>query len=223
MDRPEISRTAFVFDLDDTLYPEVDYVRSGRTHVCERLSDTLGIDLHDAVQAAVEAGEKNWLGFLVREAGLPASALETLLWIYRLHPPKIKLGPGWAALLERLERAGRPVVILTDGRSITQRLKVKALGLSHLPVLISEDWGSDKQDPARFRSVMARYPDDFWLYVGDNPAKDFLVPRTLGWHTVGMRTGHQGVHSQRRVDLGPNYQPEVWLDDAVALGRWLGL
>lgn len=222
MDRPEIGRTAFVFDLDDTLYPEVDYVRSGRAHVCERLSDILGIDLHDAVQAAVDAGEKNWLGFLVREAGLPPSALETLLWIYRLHPPKITLEPGWAALLERLEQAGRPVLILTDGRSITQRLKLKALGLSHLPTLISEDWGSDKEDPARFREVMTRHPDDFWLYVGDNPAKDFLAPRTLGWHTVGMRIGEHGVHPQLRADLGPNYQPEVWLDDAAALGRWLG-
>lgn len=222
MDKLEVGRTTFVFDLDDTLYPEIDYVTSGQAYVCERLSDTLGIDLHDAVQAAAADGETNWLGFLVREAGLPATALETLLWIYRLHPPKITLTPEWAALLVRLEQAGRPVLILTDGRSITQRLKLKALGLSHLPALISEDWGGDKKDPARFRDVMARYPDDVWLYTGDNPAKDFVAPRALGWRTVGMRTGGNGVHPQLRPDLGPNYQPDLWVDDAAALGRWLG-
>lgn len=223
MDSPDVSRTVFGFDLDDTLYPEADYVTSGRNHVCKQLTKILGVDLRNRAQAAMEAGEADWLGALVREAGLPKSAKESLLWSYRLHAPIIELSPEWRRLLDRLEKAKRPILIVTDGRSVTQRLKLTALGLSHLPALISEDWeGGDKTDSARFREIMRRHPNQDWLYVGDNPAKDFLVPRALGWRTVGLRTGDRGVHLQKGDHLEPGYQPDLWLDDAAALDRWLG-
>lgn len=222
MDKLDLANTVLVFDLDDTLYPEIDYVRSGMTYVCDRLIETLGVDLHEALGQAVAAGERNWIGFLARESSLPASAVSSLLWIYRLHPPTLTLAPDCASLLDHLKHAGAPVLVLTDGRSITQRLKLKALGLSHLPTLISEDWGgADKRNPTRFREVMARFPNKAWLYVGDNPAKDFIVPRALGWRTVGVKTGEHGIHQPRFLDESLQHPPEVWLERAGALREWL--
>lgn len=222
MDKPELTNTVFVFDLDDTLYPEIDYVRSGMAHVCNRLLETLGVDLHQALTHAVSAGERDWLAWLAQKASLPASAVVSLLWIYRLHSPTLTLAPDCASLLDYLQRAGAPVLVLTDGRSITQRLKLKSLGLSHLPALISEDWGDqDKRSPTRFLEVMARFPDKAWLYVGDNPAKDFIMPRALGWRTVGVKAAERGIHQAQLLSESLQHQPEVWLSRAGALREWL--
>ena len=222
MDKLDITNTVFVFDLDDTLYPEIDYVRSGMAHVCDWLLESFGIDLREQLALAVAAGERNWLEFLAQRASLPASAVSSLLWIYRLHRPAINLAPDCALLLDHLQSAGVPTLVLTDGRSITQRLKLKALGLSRLPALISEDWGDeDKRSPTRFREVMARFPDKTWLYVGDNPAKDFVVPRDLGWRTVGVKTGDHGIHQPQVIDQSLPHQPEVWLEGMGALRVWL--
>lgn len=222
MAKTELTNIAFVFDLDDTLYPEIDYVRSGMAHVCDRLHETLGVDLHEVLRQAVAAGERDWLALLARKASLPPSAVTSLLWLYRLHSPTIALAPDCASLLDHLQRSGAPVLILTDGRSITQRLKLKALGLSHLPALISEDWeDQDKRNPTRFREVMARFPDKTWLYVGDNLAKDFVVPRALGWRTVGVKTGDHGIHRSQYLDETLQHQPEVWLARTGELLEWL--
>jgi putative hydrolase of the HAD superfamily len=224
MTAPDVRTTVFVFDLDDTLYMEADYVASGRAHVCEQVRRVFGHDLHPQVEQAVANGEQDWLGYLIRHADLPSSTRESLLWAYRLHTPAITLSPDWLRLLQRLESEGRAILVLTDGRSMTQRLKLKALGLGHLPALISDDWGGgDKRDPLRFHEVMRLHPEGGWLYVGDNPQKDFIVPRELGWRTVGLRTGERGIHSQVQPQLGPEHQPDVWLDDANQLERWLGL
>lgn len=222
MDKLNVKNTVFVFDLDDTLYPEIDYVRSGMDHVCDRLLEALGVDLHEALRQAVAAGERDWLAFLAREASLPDTAVASLLWIYRLHPPTLALTPDCASLLDHLQSAGAPVLILTDGRSITQRLKLHALGLSHLPTLISEDWGDeDKRSPTRFREVMARFPDKTWLYVGDNPAKDFVAPRALGWRTMGVKTGEHGIHQPHILNESLQHAPEVWLPRLGVLREWL--
>lgn len=40
----DLARTVVVFDLDDTLYPEADYVDSGVRYVCAQINSLCGID-----------------------------------------------------------------------------------------------------------------------------------------------------------------------------------
>ena len=82
---------------------------------------------------------------------------ESLLWAYRLHDPNIKLSDDIEETLSLLKKKKAKIIILTDGRSITQRLKINALGLNHLPNYISEDFNSEKPSPLE--------PDAIWQYT----------------------------------------------------------
>lgn len=203
----------FVFDLDDTLYDEYDYVYSGITYICRKLGHFTRKHFHPNILGSVAEGGGDWLSLLCQEAGLPPSVKTSLLWMYRLHQPTIRLSAACSKMLAQAEIYSKAVLILTDGRSLTQRLKIEALGLSHIPLFISEDYGSEKPDPLRFQIIEKYYPAKLHVYIGDNPNKDFYAPNALGWHTVGVKSRRRPVHSYDLVGLLPDAAPRMWIDD----------
>ena len=213
MGRLDISQSVVVFDLDDTLYKEADYQASGYKSVCEFVESLYGKHLAEKLEELRKSQGKDFLGEVCAGAGLPSSAKESLLWIYRLHAPTIALSPDVASALKKLEKLSKAVAILTDGRSISQRQKLKALGLEHLPAYISEECQSEKPDVQRYRKVMEDFPAATYLYVGDNPKKDFVAPNSLGWTSIGLRGNGYNVHSQTWEDLPANYLPHIWIDN----------
>lgn len=211
-----------VFDLDDTLYPEVDYVRSGITAVARTIKECFGTDLREALLDSWDAGNSDFLATACRLLGQPDSLKESLLWTYRLHHPSISLPPvSQEAIAECLGR-GYQLAILTDGRSITQRLKLKALGLAHLPAYISEDWLSEKPAPQRFSQIMVDIAAPHYIYIGDNPAKDFKAPNDLGWLTICVQHGGTGVHPQCEAISDPAFLPQSTATSVAEAVRRLG-
>lgn len=184
-----------VFDLDDTLYKECDYQSSGFSEVCGKLESAFGVSLKDKMTELRLNKSTDLFGDLCVFLGLPSAVKESLVWLYRLHEPQIELSPSVRSLLQRISQTCR-LVILTDGRSITQRLKLKALGLLDLPAYISEDYGSEKPDPRRFEQIMDDFPASSYFYIGDNLKKDFLAPNSLGWVTICLRDDGRNFHSQ---------------------------
>jgi len=74
-----------------------------------------------------------------------------------------------------------------------QNAKIDALGIRSLfdLILLTDAWGREfwKPHPRAFQAAVAHFglePGAF-VYVSDNPAKDFLAPNALGWHTVRIR------------------------------------
>lgn len=185
-----------VLDLDDTLYPERDYVRSGFRAVDGWLREQRGREGFFAeTWALFEAGRR---GSIFDEAmeklGVPEAAalVPQLVDVYRAHDPEIALFPDAVALLDWA--AGRhALAIVTDGYAAVQRRKLRALGLDRRfrEIVVTDELGRGcwKPHPAAFERVMRRFggaPDSF-LYVGDNPRKDFLAPKQLGWRTARVR------------------------------------
>ncbi len=204
-------KTCVVLDLDDTLYPEAAYVESGINHVSQLVISLYGQDLLAEMKLWREQGETDFLGRIVQHLRLEMSVKESLLWAYRLHMPCIKLSEDVRTTLCKLQEKSAALAILTDGRSISQRLKLKALGLAHLPAYISEEWaGRSKPDPLRFHQVMQDFLGCTFIYVADNPKKDFLAPNQLGWQTIGVRDAGQNIHTQCKVD--PVCHPGLWID-----------
>jgi putative hydrolase of the HAD superfamily len=201
-----------VFDLDDTLYKEIDYQSSGFRAVCAWIYDIYGLDLTLNLKKLLASRTPDVLGGLCQSAGLHSSVKETLLWIYRIHQPTIQLAPGVTHFLNELE-ANSQAAILTDGRSITQRLKLKALGLDHLPIYISEEYGSEKPAPARFELIMREMPAAQYVYVGDNLEKDFIAPNKFGWVTVCLRDNGSNIHKQIPPEQSINQKPKFWIED----------
>jgi putative hydrolase of the HAD superfamily len=219
-------KPVIVFDLDDTLYPEREYVRSGIAAVSDAIRDAFGRDIRKDLLTSWESGERDFLTKACRILQQPDSLKESLLWIYRLHFPSIALPSDSRRAIDACLQRGCTVAILTDGRSLTQRLKLRALGLASLPAYISEDWQSEKPHPLRFTQIMADFPADHYAYIGDNPAKDFKAPKDLGWITICVQHGGEGVHSQSHLVSDPSFEPQLItssLAEAVTLAGLEGL
>ncbi len=211
MARRDLSQTVVVLDLDDTLYPEADYRASGLRAVCAMVNTLMHPPepLDASSRQLIDASDP--LALICNQAGLPLSLKETLLWVYRLHTPDIHLSPAVASAIAQLEASCRAVAVLTDGRAISQRQKLKALGLSHLPAYISEDYASCKPELLRFQKAMGDLPAQAYVYLGDNPLKDFVAPNALQWETVGLRGGAHNIHPQVWDGLPAANLPNRWV------------
>jgi putative hydrolase of the HAD superfamily len=93
--------------------------------------------------------------------------------------------------------------LVTDGRSVGQRNKIKVLKLyrwfDNADIIISEEFGSDKTNVKNFKYFEQKYPGHSFVYVGDNPKKDFVVPNRLGWQTVMLKDNSRNIHKQEEA------------------------
>lgn len=181
---------AVIFDLDDTLYSEKDYVRSGYKAVAK------------TIPQVADAEKKLWESFLNRKPAIDVvlkdAGMETLkgrcLSIYRAHEPKINFYEGVDEMLKRLRNGGLKIGIITDGRPDGQRRKIKALGLESLvdKIIITDELGGPeyrKPNPRAFE-LMKEWlgvPYDKMVYIGDNIQKDFIAPEKLGIQSIWFK------------------------------------
>lgn len=209
-----------VFDLDDTLYDEIDFVRSGYAAIADAVRKRFGIECRDLLGERLETRQfEGAFQEVVRAYRLPDDALAFMVETYRAHQPAIQPRDGVVALLAAVKRRGVVVGCITDGRGATQRNKVAALGLGGIlePVLISEETGHAKPDPHNFREMMGLVEaDEFW-YVADNSAKDFIAPNALGWTTLGI-DAPRGIHQHGAEAFPHTHRPrhQLALTDALA-------
>ncbi len=92
--------------------------------------------------------------------------------------------------------------------------KLKALTIEHLfnPIQISEETGYPKPNGESYLAIERQYPHHQYLYVGDNPKKDFVTPNKLGWMTYGLRNRGNNVHPQLDKANQRIYMPQLWLN-----------
>lgn len=208
-----------VFDLDDTLSKEIRYLESAYKEIasyavrhCEVDKSLVSIweqRAYEEMLLAYHAGENafeilnNYL-----ELSLP---IVNYLDIYRNHYPSLQLSFDVLEALTDLAERGCTLGLITDGRSIQQRNKFEALGLGRWiapdNVIISEEFGQEKPSRANYEYFTERYPYASFVYVGDNPKKDFLAPNQLGWMTVCVLDNGEHIHKQNFSSYGPEYQP----------------
>jgi putative hydrolase of the HAD superfamily len=206
------NKTCLVIDLDDTLYPEVLYKYSGFNAVEEVLFSLFGIRLDESL-LEISRVNSDVFGSVCEKYGLSLAVKSDLVNIYRYHNPSIKLSREVATFLEEARSRFKLMVILTDGRSVTQRLKLNSLGLLDLPVYISDEWSSVKPDTKRFVSIAKDFPFcENFCYVGDNIHKDFIAPNKLGWFSVGLRDKGENVHAQQLDGIPIENMPRIWID-----------
>jgi putative hydrolase of the HAD superfamily len=206
-------RQIIVFDLDDTLYLERDYVASGLRAVAAWMRGRgMGDGLEEAMFALFESGTR---GRIFDEAlarcgyDAPAALIAAMLTVYRQHRPQIRMQADAEEYLRHPpERTG--FAIITDGFLDAQRRKLRALAVHRRGIglaVCTDRWGRAawKPHPTAFRHVQAHYglPAASFTYVADNPAKDFVAPRQLGWRTVRIARPdrlHKAVVSKMEAD-----------------------
>ena len=188
--------TEYVFDLDDTLYSERDYSKSALNFAGSLIADLFGFpDASNQLlllldEKVVLPIDNYWTKTL-----LPEVAKRQVIAGMNAHIPHISLYPDAARVLSKLRQSNCGFGIVTDGRSVTQRAKLLALNcLDAKYISISEEVGLPKTDIRRFKDFATRFPANRYVYVGDNPAKDFFAPNQLGWHTIMLSGRADNIH-----------------------------
>ncbi len=227
---PTFPRTLVAFDLDDTLYNEIDYLRSAYHEIAVYAAMNAGRDLSEGERVYEEMlrayrGGGNAFQRL-NEALNADTPVDTYLQMYRSHRPDIHLAPEVRETLDVLRAAGCTLALITDGRSLQQRNKIAALRLdrwmTNANIVISEEIGSEKPDEANYCRLMELHPDAArFVYVGDNPKKDFLAPNKLGWTTVCLLNNGENIHPQCFDALPSQYQPQHRISTLSELMRLL--
>ena len=130
--------------------------------------------------------------------------IQELLQIYRLHKPNISLYEDAKWAINNFKKC-KQLGIITDGYLPTQQHKVGALGIeSDFDVIVySELYGREnwKPSPLPYQKSMQLLGclGKECVYIGDNPSKDFVTAKKLGWMTVRIcRKG--GEHSEVTTD-----------------------
>ena len=215
MKLPALHSQVFIFDLDDTLYKEVDYVVSAYRHIDMLLVADYDIKPTSAFSTLITAYIDGVNPFdtlndhLAKQGIVIPDAIQWMLSEYRYHVPLIHLDDNTRFTLDSLREIGIPMYIITDGRSITQRNKIRALELDrYIPwsnVFISEEQGHDKTDPHSFDCIKKRYetePEELeFVFIGDNPAKDFIVANKYGATSIQLIDNGKNIHPQNiKVD-----------------------
>ena len=198
------SNKIFAFDLDDTLYSERDFEKSG----IEFVYNTLNIK-HISLDTILK-NRIYWIDMILVGAKNSITK-QMVLEIYRNHFPSIELYQDSKMFLEKIFSMKNEMYLITDGRSITQRNKIKSLGIESYfkKIIISEEVNSEKPSEYNFRTVIKNsHHVENYVYIADNPNKDFITPNKLGWDTICLLDRGQNVHKQifrNSSDFDPKY------------------
>lgn len=183
---------AVIFDLDDTLYSEKEYVRSGYHKIAA------------VIPQVDNAAEKLWTLFeekkpaidelLKQENILSEEVKQACLHAYRYQIPDIHLYEGVAEMIMEFKLQGLKIGIITDGRPEGQRAKLQVLGLEAVvdEIIVTDEFGGPefrKPNQKAFMTMKERLDVDYteMCYVGDNTKKDFIAPEQLGIRSIWFK------------------------------------
>ena len=205
-----------VFDLDDTLYDEMSYVRSGFAAVANFASVQWDVARAAFLRTMLQYLEREGRGRIfddaLRDHGIPAlGCARQCLAVYRAHRPRIRLDSSARRCIRRFAQV--PKYVVTDGNALVQERKIEALGLTAWfeKVLVTHRYGRrhSKPSPYCFQRIaqLQREAPERICYVGDNPHKDFVGIRPLGFRTIRLLAG-----PYRLVRAKPGYDADLSIE-----------
>jgi putative hydrolase of the HAD superfamily len=197
-----------VFDLDDTLFPEEQFVMSGFRAIDAWLQQNLNLrGFLPVAEQIFHGGERRSVfDCALQQLGVSfdEALIAKLVNIYREHVPQIELFADAQWAIAHARQLARTAII-TDGYLVMQQNKVQALRLDGRIDLIvySDIFGREgwKPSPRPYLEVMTFFgcPGENCIYIGDNPTKDFVTARKLGWKTVRVARKN-GIYRDVQTD-----------------------
>lgn len=219
---------ALIFDLDDTLYPERDFVASGFRAAGEWIASRFGLAAEQTAADLMALHDNGARGdtfdrWLEGHGLAVGGNLGGLVEAYRRHVPAIRPYDAVPGLLERLRGRYR-LGLISDGLAEVQKRKLDALGLaaSFEAVVFSDLYGREFWKPSikPFEVALEKLecPAVEAVYIADNPLKDFLGARRLGMAAIRVR--HPGGYYAACEPPTPEHAPDLEIDD---IGRLEGI
>lgn len=187
-----------ILDLDDTLYEEISYVKSGFKVVAKMLEEVCSIPFEDSYQKLCSYLPNN-RGKIFDEVLNQFGCFSPLLVaqcldVYRKHTPILELYEDVIHFFSRFPELKKYVV--TDGNPKVQRAKIQALKLKQHKIFyyLTHIWGVEfeKPHPLAFQKICEKeqIQTNQAVYIGDNQTKDFVGIKPLGYKTVQILRGN---------------------------------
>jgi len=209
MDIKVDKNTVIVFDLDDTLYNEIDYLKSAYIAISKELEPKKWKQLFTQL-FALYRNKNDVFEYICNTYAIEK---DDLIQRYRNHVPHIKPFLGVVNTLKEIKNKNGKLAIITDGRTVTQKNKLKSLGLvQYLDyIVISEEIGTEKPNELNYRAIENHFQLNSYYYFADNFKKDFITPKKLGWRTVALIDNGLNIHSNAHLNTNDEYLPDSYL------------
>lgn len=186
-----------IFDLDDTLYEELSYVRSGFRAVSKYINQKYNINeetVFNELYNQVLISRNNVFNIVLKNYNIDSkSVIKKSLMIYRNHFPEISLYSDAVSCFKRFSDIDK--FIVTDGNKVVQNNKCKALKLDKIvnKCIITHRYGIKNAKPSPYvftllSQKLKLLPSQF-IYIADNPNKDFIGIKPLGFKTIRIKRG----------------------------------
>ena len=207
-----------IFDLDNTLYDQMDYVSGLMDHIARTLSEKYTLDAQEtSMQLLSYWKEKGpfygrFFDDMVQKLSIDSDEVQKLIDISHSYQPTISTYPAVPVVLESLKQQ-YSLAIITDGNVQVQQQKIAALGIEQYFAKIEYATGEHmKPSQKPYDAVLEHFalqPSEA-IYVGDNPTVDFVTPNSMGMTTVRVLTGyfqdlqldhqHEAAHTIQTLD-----------------------
>ena len=186
---------AVVFDLDDTLISEKEYIRSGFKVVAKKIAVEHNLNENDVYELMYETfneDSKNVFNRVLDKLGIQYEIdyIKELINCYREHMPDIKLYDDAKYIIETLHQKGFKLGMITDGYKVTQRNKLKVLDIDSYfeYIVVTDELGREfwKPHSKPYEIIKDKLNLDYenMVYIGDNVSKDFVTANKLGINTI---------------------------------------
>ena len=182
-----------IFDLDDTLYDEIEYCKSGLHAVSQCLAQTHPILRHEEFFQAfwtqfTLGNTKKTFDTALQSLSVPTdrTLIRSLIEVYRQHRPDITLPEQSRQLLDYCKE-NYTLALLSDGFLPAQQLKAQVLEIEHYfdCIIYTESLGRQHWKPSTlgFEKILEKlnFPPEQAVYISDNLKKDFIAPNKLGF------------------------------------------
>lgn len=210
---------AVVFDLDDTLISEYEYIQSGFRVIANFLSEKYQLSSEDAFSTLMNLFQENSKNVFNRmlefyQIEYTMEDIKELIFLYRNHLPNISLYDDAKFILEYLSERNLKLGLITDGYKETQRNKLESLNIIHYfnSIIVTDEIGREFWKPhARPYQLMREELDvEFheMIYIGDNLSKDFITAKQLGMKTIHIKR-NEGVYKDLNFDQNYHAHQQV--------------
>lgn len=198
---------AVIFDLDDTLISERQYIESGYKFISRYLSSYLKITeviVYNSLIDLFNESPINVFNRFYESIGLSygEQQIRQLVDLYRKHAPNIDFFDDVLPFVSTLKSRRIKTGIITDGYKLSQQQKLKAVNAYKYfdEIIVTDEIGPNywKPHPRAFEimseKLNIRYEE--MIYVGDNPSKDFYISSIYPIQTIRI-IRDAGVHKNK--------------------------
>jgi len=215
---------AVIFDLDDTLVSEREYIISGYCYISEIIKDKFHLVKNQVFSELMNLFEESHEYVFNRffdnhSIEYTEDMINNLVSKFRNHFPNIHFYDDVIPFITYLKTNGIKVGIITDGYTNAQQQKLKSLNADNYfdEIILTDMYGREywKPHPKAFEIMKERLEVEFdeMIFVGDNPEKDFFISNIYPIKTV--RIFRNGIHMDK--DYFGNVKENYHIDNLKGL------